>query len=989
MRLCVLREFKRIAGLTASCALFLWPWILPEHASGQTNPNDPQLLSVSATPAAPNRVSIKVAFHDKKDRPLTDLKAGDIAINDAGRAVDSREVSITDDAASGDHVITFLFDQLDFAGAKNAARAARNILKNLGAGSSEFGVWAVDGGLRVVQPYTSDRNQVEIAISEATGDPKSLASTAAATAKLLLAAENAGDADVRGLKQKRLDRSALEALNEAQRVVNDQHAPWGIASLMAAAPAQRPLDGRKAIIFFTQTVPTDLNAADMLRTASRKLRDASTSVFVVDLNALDTGAAEGMAASIAMGGMASANHLNPTPVLNGPATGYQPLVTGSEAKQITDTIIDIEIEGTTSDANLLAQLADSTGGAYSDVDESVKKICRHLTGDLDHYYTIRYAEPDHLDGRFHPVAVKVLRPGLKVIARAGYFGTAVSGGAAEHLDTSSSSNEDLSSSLAAISEGAVASDLTFHAAILRLGDAAAGLHGVVAVEVPIEELDLREDPNTKLFSLHATVAAELKGADGKTVARFHEEFRRHGSMDTADKLRAGFLGMERSANLPAGDYQFDAVVRDWNSDKIGNVTQAVHLAATEDASVLSDLVLVRSTEETRGADTSPLPYGQDHIVPNLSGELPGASKQASLYFQLYPDAKKPGNEKAELHLEVSKNGKLLASLPMRMEAVQAHERSSRVANVKLGRGGGAYDLTLCLKRGGQTIKRHVSVVSAGADEPASDSQDSPEQLAKFEPPSIDLDLKTSTRTLTPAESGALLSAARERALAYTHSLPNFMCVEKIDRTVDAKGTGVWKHRDSMAEMVRYVDESETRTMLEVNGEKSHLATDRIQGAPSNGEFGGILQIIFDPASSADFQWVKTEEKEGQLLQAFSYRVDAKNSQFFLTDHNGSRIRAPFHGIVLVDNDTRSVRRLIAHTDVLPRDFGIRASWMTIDYDYIAINGHDYLLPTSGEVGLKQGRSEAVSNELKFSNYRRFGSQVRILGNGPIGANPSP
>jgi hypothetical protein len=243
--------------------------------------------------------------------------------------------------------------------------------------------------------------------------------------------------------------------------------------------------------------------------------------------------------------------------------------------------------------------------------------------------------------------------------------------------------------------------------------------------------------------------------------------------------------------------------------------------------------------------------------------------------------------------------------------------------------------------------------------------------------------------LSPAESNALLSAARERALAYTHSLPNFMCVEKIDRTVDPKGTGAWKHRDSMAEMVRYVDKSETRTMLEMNGEKSHLATDHIQGAHSNGEFGGILQIIFDPASSADFQWVKTEEKDGQLLQVFSYKVDAKNSQFFLTDHSGSQIRAPFHGMVLVDNDTRSVRRLIAQTDMLPRTFGIKASWMTIDYDYIAINGHDYLLPTSGEVGLKQGRSEAVSNELKFSNYRRFGSQVRMLGNGPIGANPVP
>jgi hypothetical protein len=72
---------------------------------------------------------------------------------------------------------------------------------------------------------------------------------------------------------------------------------------------------------------------------------------------------------------------------------------------------------------------------------------------------------------------------------------------------------------------------------------------------------------------------------------------------------------------------------------------------------------------------------------------------------------------------------------------------------------------------------------------------------------------------------------------------------------------------------------------------------------------------------------------------------------------------------------------------LPHDFGTKASWMTINYDYIAINGHDYLLPTSGEVGLKQGRSEAVSNQLHFSDYRRFGSHARILSNGPIADTP--
>jgi hypothetical protein len=447
------------------------------------------------------------------------------------------------------------------------------------------------------------------------------------------------------------------------------------------------------------------------------------------------------------------------------------------------------------------------------------------------------------------------------------------------------------------------------------------------------------------------------------------------------KLRGEFLSMERPVNLPAGDYLLEAMVRDWNADKTGRRTQTIHLAATGDSALLSDLVLVRSTEE-KGADTAALRYGHMAIVPNLSGEITGETKSAALYFQLYPEEKGQGPE--NLRLEVSKNGIPVATLPMRMETMHANEGSARVANVTLG-GKGSYELTLRLDHDGQTTERHLTVVS-GEETGTSTSAELEE--AKFEPPSIDLDLRPSTaKQLAPEESATLLSDARTHALAYQHSLPNFLCVEKIDRSIDPKGTGVWKRQDSIVEMLRYVDKSETRTVLEVDGHKSHLDVAGIKGAQSNGEFGNILQMIFDPKAAADFAWQKTEEKDGEVLQVYSYKVEAKNSLYILTDSKNRDLPAPFHGLVLVDNDTRAVRRLIAQTDALPRDFGIKGSWITIDYDYIAINGHDYLLPTSGEVGLKEGRSEAISNQLRFSNYRRFGSHARILSTGPITDKP--
>ena len=59
--------------------------------------------------------------------------------------------------------------------------------------------------------------------------------------------------------------------------------------------------------------------------------------------------------------------------------------------------------------------------------------------------------------------------------------------------------------------------------------------------------------------------------------------------------------------------------------------------------------------------------------------------------------------------------------------------------------------------------------------------------------------------------------------------------------------------------------------------------------------------------------------------------------------------------------------------------------MRVDYDYIAINGHDYLLPVSAEMRLAIGKHQAVLNTIEFRNYRRFGSNMRMLGFTPVEA----
>jgi hypothetical protein len=168
-------------------------------------------------------------------------------------------------------------------------------------------------------------------------------------------------------------------------------------------------------------------------------------------------------------------------------------------------------------------------------------------------------------------------------------------------------------------------------------------------------------------------------------------------------------------------------------------------------------------------------------------------------------------------------------------------------------------------------------------------------------------------------------------------------------------------------------------VLEVDG-KPPVSTDpdAIKGPTSTGEFGSVLDAVFEPSAKADFKWKETDVLGTGTVQVFDYRVAKENSTFSVVGSNGMAPTVSFHGKVYVDTATRSVRRVSLIADGLPKDFPTHASTVSVDYDYVSINAHDYLMPVSAEVSLIEGRHTAVLNTITFRNYKRFGSNVKVL-----------
>jgi len=71
--------------------------------------------------------------------------------------------------------------------------------------------------------------------------------------------------------------------------------------------------------------------------------------------------------------------------------------------------------------SILRSLSDQTGGSASVNQIDLAPVLGQAVADLDAHYVITYQAAGHADGKFHPVQVRVTRPGAQTRARSGYW----------------------------------------------------------------------------------------------------------------------------------------------------------------------------------------------------------------------------------------------------------------------------------------------------------------------------------------------------------------------------------------------------------------------------------------------------------------------------------------------------------------------------------------------------------------------------------------
>jgi len=189
---------------------------------------------------------------------------------------------------------------------------------------------------------------------------------------------------------------------------------------------------------------------------------------------------------------------------------------------------------------------------------------------------------------------------------------------------------------------------------------------------------------------------------------------------------------------------------------------------------------------------------------------------------------------------------------------------------------------------------------------------------------------------------------------------------------------------------------------------------KIGGLETTGEFGSILSTVLSDALKGKITWGRWEKGNPQIA-VFKFAVPAEKSSYHVRfccvvdGYNSDQTpnlavfdeKAPYHGEIEFDPKDGSILRMMLEAEMAPRG-QVPRSGIAVEYGLREIGGKAVLCPTRSISVLTahteqphgayskmsfQGPGKTFLNDVRFVDYRRFGSEMRILADSPEVAKP--
>jgi VWFA-related protein len=911
--------------------------------------------AASATPNVVDAMQLYLVARDKKDKPVLDLKPDDFTITDNGSPVRIDDLQLVDQHQNARQLVTFVFDPIpaetDERPQKNPSRvetardAALKILSLLSESGFEFSVFNIDSRLHLQQTFTSDQNAIEAAIQAATVPLASRDKDHAAMFEKEIVSVAVGGTDSAGkrvaARERLLAQSIYAALQNSTRIAQDRHISPSLSSVLALVQSQRDLVGRKTMIYLSSIHQEQINEASK---QAIEFIVGSASQAGVGINVVD--------------GSSLGHHGWQVKTMD--AGSENAAVTLSQAKRSGSTgtfgtgegTLDV-VEEAPVDTDL-RHMAEATGGTYFNGDGM--KAMHQLIGDMTTYYEASFLPTnEEYDGKLHPLVIKPLRTGLRIRTQTDYLALPP-----PSADGSRVQPFELPL-LKLLKESPLPSQFPFRAAVLDMGDSDEGRRTTLAIEVPVEGLDIQKDANSPISLARLTMIADVKDETGAIAAHFSSDTPQRISSHQSGAKAAEVISLQRHFVLPPGKYTMEVLIVDTTSSKACAQRIPFEVSGKSEAPSLSNMILVRRTDPVPSNDgdtTDPLRDDKSRVTPNLSGALPSGDNRVSIFLVVHDNPR--SQQPARLEIKVLREGQVLGSAPLVARQVRGGEYFSYLNSFSLNPAtDGTYQVEALLTQDGKTAESDTSFALSGVEGADPSSPGGFPSLESISRPAGPLAISVSADPIHRPADGelkALLAEAAQYANDYWDALPNFTCQQVTERFAGSNRENNWEHLDTLTGQLNYFDHQEDWAFQEYekNHKKSHDSTsDPGQGISSAGVFGGVIRGVFRPAAKAEISWLETGALGDGTVQVFKYRVAKENSNLSLRVGPKRMIFVGYHGMIYIDSATHGVRRITQIADEVPKRYPIQAALLSADYDYVSISEQQYLLPIGAQIILRR------------------------------------
>jgi len=576
------------------------------------------------------------------------------------------------------NLVSIVFSQMSTRSRDFAREAVLSFLKNQILANTFAAVYSLDYKLNALQVYTSNQEELTKAAERASrGTYSQYAKDNEAVLNQIQVTVTGNEGGINitpafdattqpdwalmGAEQSPIsDASLMQAklISDQRFIAADTEGIRPLEALRTFVRDQALLPGRKTVLFLGEGLPVPPERPELMESLISEANRANVTFYTIDVRGLTTHSATSL----------STAELRNRRAMNGAIAGTSNVGNGLDTgdQVATAHIDDSMLLSVHANTQLgMRELAESTGGFMVANTNNIEMPMRRVMEDVRTHYELAYTpNSTNYDGHFRKIEVKLLRPGLKVQTRSGYYALPdLNGAPVQAYEVAA---------MGALNSTPLPHAIDYRASLLDFGPVGNDVQCIVAFQVPKSVLRLGQDPDTKKMRLHASLLALIKNAKGQIVGKVSRDLNFEVPPERAQELRDGDLVYSQSILLRPGRYTMESVMLDRESDKAAVKRADVDVEKPQ-ALGLSSISLVRRVEPTTGPgdEFNPLQFKGGKVVPSLTGTAQ-TNADTALYFVLYPpftaEGKLVSNAMPEVTVQFFLDGKEYAEAnpPIRM-----------------------------------------------------------------------------------------------------------------------------------------------------------------------------------------------------------------------------------------------------------------------------------------------------------------------------------